>query len=828
MFYNYHLFSADFRATHISDMSDRSPLDLQNLILTVECKVCGELLDKPKKLINCAHVFCCECIKKVIHFSGHGKAKCPLCRKEIQQSVEDVELLEPGIIEVDVIAFIKSVNHCDLCERTDIREIESIYKCLQCGYLICSSCQPIHQKLQPLHIEVCIFGTSVARSTFVQETCDIHKYSLELYCLMCKQILCLHCDKYLHAGCLKRYESMENYMAKLVVKTSDMFQRFVVSSDLRKTLFLKIQSRFPEWRTNWFEIKEKIPVELRVVHLQEFAAFCRFYLGLQKKEVENDVAFYNEYIDALNDLKENQSLPAESVKRFQDFQNSLRTFLEAGNNLDNKLLNFIKHLSDTAVGKSAIELENLCVQYFSHRKALSLDVMPFEFTTEKCHGKKDILKQNSKCKIYRQEEGLQYLYVAAVKLDDSSLPATSQDALEVAKTFCTSIKCMVTDKRDGILMDSRADILDNSLHSNTFMKRTEAQRHVIRSLTVETSTLTSGFTEYAKENICLKNCNFDTDTSCVHISIQNTTGEFAYSTSFNNLLAALPMCIDDDTIYRTGNVSKCQQSFCLIGSNKLTSGLETVFLKNDTQNGLLYGISIKSKTTRFKHGILPAYVRAANFRFLEDNDEAFSFVRAEHRNANMLLRYQSKQKSDDVWAHVNISLISVTRLHDVPITGFTVDLLCDTKRGMLFVRHEENPEEMTVGLLKMRRIIKRTDLLYSVKQEDITIPLGKLKPVTVAETEDEVVVVCCVSDDNKTFVMILPLKQEVEILQVQYPDQAAPYVETSIIDLEMDSNGNIMYIIEDRTGTKWRVITKYIMPAKSSSLESILPLSGQH
>ena len=99
----------------------------------------------------------------------------------------------------------------------------------------------------------------------------------------------------------------------------------------------------------------------------------------------------------------------------------------------------------------------------------------------------------------------------------------------------------------------------------------------------------------------------------------------------------------------------------------------------------------------------------------------------------------------------------------------------------------------------------------SVTEDDATVTPDKIRPLTMSESRrGELVVVCAVEDDANRLVMILPMKQRVEVLEIQYPDSA--YNEANLVDLEMDSDGNTMYILRDVDGKMRRVMVKYIMP----------------
>lgn len=81
------------------DMSAQPPPNLENLYKGNECLVCFQLFTEPKRLANCPHVLCCECIKGLIR---NQQRKCPKCRTPITQTVAEVDSLEPAQAEAEI------------------------------------------------------------------------------------------------------------------------------------------------------------------------------------------------------------------------------------------------------------------------------------------------------------------------------------------------------------------------------------------------------------------------------------------------------------------------------------------------------------------------------------------------------------------------------------------------------------------------------------------------------------------------------------------------------------------------------------------------------
>ena len=76
----------------------------------------------------------------------------------------------------------------------------------------------------------------------------------------------------------------------------------------------------------------------------------------------------------------------------------------------------------------------------------------------------------------------------------------------------------------------------------------------------------------------------------------------------------------------------------------------------------------------------------------------------------------------------------------------------------------------------------------------------------------DVVVVCSVADYSKPFLIIRLNKEAsgtIELLKLN--DTRTDIIGGSVIDLEMDIDGNVMYALEDENGRQCCGFTKYII-----------------
>ena len=820
-------------------MSAQPPPNLENLYKGSECLVCFQLFTEPKRLANCPHVLCCECIKGLIR---NQQRKCPKCRTPITQTVAEVDSLEPAQAEAEILKFLINIKDCELCELG-----LSTTRCLECNYLICEKCKTIHSKLKPLHSVVSInFQT--------KEECNTHRNQpLEFFCLMCAEMFCLKCDRYSHAVCLRKYESMTNYMMRLVKESSDLIQRFTVSSESRKQLFFNIQCKFPKWRTNWLDNNENTPIELRVVQVYEFSLFCRQYLSTVKKEVEKDIEFYKELIAT----KESLCTTDAATIRMDQYLNKIIQIVCRGKKIVTRIEKAVGSLAYVKLARWALLYEKLCVQFLKYRKTYSFPIRHFGVKTETINQDTEIVIQNSECEMYDQQDGLNYLFVVREEFKAVELKDTDEQSISVEEAASVetdsldifhSIKCMRVDTRNGHLFTNRSVIRDNSLHNNSYVQI--AEKRLVNSITAYTNTLEVGYSDCTNENECLKRRYYDNCTASIHVTLKNPNptqtdedstaqtrvslqdpvsldepDKYRYITHFSTLLLAIPFQHKDGKLCRTRTELNNPEIYCLIGSDKTNSHLEMVLLEFDAHNGFTYGLSVRSKLTRFKLGESHDLPRDLYFKFLRNTSYSFVYVDSRPHRTGVnrsrrtefeLLLFQSNICADKTWIpDVFLSVSEDGSTSQVPLSGLTVDLLCETKIGMVFVKYEADKQEINVGVLNMKRILKSTDLLYSVKSDDTKFPLCEIRPLTITDTTNgDLIVFCAVADMITTFLVILPFRKKTEILEIhcQVADMMTVYSKSTILDLEMDPEGNIMFILENRDGKKWRVITKYIIP----------------
>ena len=372
---------------------------------------------------------------------------------------------------------------------------------------------------------------------------------------------------------------------------------------------------------------------------------------------------------------------------------------------------------------------------------------------------------------------------------------------------------------------------DNSVHSNVYLETIDAQSKINGYQKVK-STEFVGLPDFI-ENDSKCECYFDKESDSIWIKKTVEGNKLAYQTDFINLQCVMSFQLNDhNSIRSTQSVNS--DIACYIGTRKMSTGLESVFIQSNDRQGLKQGIAVKAKRARFKHSTLFNDMHGAKVNFFEDENDGASFLKVSTRDTLSFISFSTKTDRKDDGLDYSVFSEETTGSH-VPVFRVHVDLLCELKSGVYCLSHNETSNEIIFQKLNLDQSWKTTETyftvtetgvvyppypikdntLFTVTQEDLTFPLESLKPITVAEGKNgEIVVMCAVEGDKENIVMILPISKSVEILEIHYPisEHTNENLDATMVDMEMDSEGNIVAILESSNGDKWRLITKYTMP----------------
>ena len=919
-------------------MSSKTTTSQESLRLKATCSKCKDLYKDPRKLTNCSHVFCLECIRKyMLSQRPINYPSCPVCKSPILTAIKDIDTLKNATSEKELAEIIRASEKCDMCQEPNYSK-----KCLQCSLLFCSNCETIHSKLLRNHLVTDSLDSGVTKLMYVTRECKAHNNQpLNLYCLMCFKTFCLSCDNSVHTSCLNQYGNVETYLEKLT-NSPNLIQQFLFTSAERKPLLSKLTENVETFRVSQLsEVRpgttalphESVPVSLRVVHIQEFSAFGRHYFQGLQTELEQDIQFFKDYIEESESVIKESFSEALLKKRHETLVKSVWLIVKNGETILSDVCKMLTKFSDLEVAKVIIGYEKRCLTYFQYRKPYSYEIRLLSMKQNRLNQNNFILQQTSTCLLQEQSTGRLCMFAGAVELfhcDTSTgssqkdthngqnkdsiteeeprdlicqneekvlwdgMPPTVQrtdndipfmwideynetgreitylDEVELLTDpnlpsnkwlgkdeICFWIKTAVPEFLNFELKDEddkqlafdeeysvedkifsvikcfcvkrlneesyHVSSTDNSIHINNYIdirkgKAMKGKQNNNDSLSQKARMITAGFTgdmfSQVIDDKCVDACSYNQKLCRVIIKKTVSSKVIKCQTYFLNLLSAVPFHIcDNNDVIRAEDNSSSPDIICMIGMSSEASGLETLFVDLVGEKSFAHGISVKPKVAKFKQAKLRDTMFSSGFSFLDDKNSTFAFFKASSVGRSYI-GYCSKMDRKESGGNLFCSDGEGMEL-DVPVISLQADLLCELKSAIYFARYEAENDIVVIGKLQFKNILETEQIVFSVNQDDIMFPLSKLRPVTMTETRGgNVVVVCAIEDDKENLVMILPLEKRIERLEIQYSsvDPATDINEASVLDLEIDTDGNIMFVIENKCRKRWKVMTKYIMP----------------
>jgi tripartite motif-containing protein 2/3/tripartite motif-containing protein 71 len=188
-------------------MAEPEKQALRKLEEEITCAICLSDFQDPK-LLPCFHVFCRDCLKKIIK-GEQGKASlcCPTCRRLVPIAPgSDISSL-PAAFHIHHLFEIKSALikvkepqtvKCQKCTKST--KIACSY-CRDCGEFICEACTRIHEEWDSFKTHEVIpltgFVDRVKELPTLKKVilnCSPHPgKEIELYCETCMELICHNC-----------------------------------------------------------------------------------------------------------------------------------------------------------------------------------------------------------------------------------------------------------------------------------------------------------------------------------------------------------------------------------------------------------------------------------------------------------------------------------------------------------------------------------------------------------------------------------------------------------------------------------------------------------
>lgn len=182
------------------------------------CGLCQETFRRPK-VLSCLHTFCYDCLNEhIAKVVGPTKARqfpCPSCDMDIEVPALAAEGSYADNIKDDqfmatLVELKKALQDdkcCDICIRGE-ENVPAVNWCSDCNDALCASCSNVHS-----HVKV----TSSHSVSSLEEmrkmpletimrkknkvNCDRHGENITLFCVDCKDPLCVQCMAVSHRRC---------------------------------------------------------------------------------------------------------------------------------------------------------------------------------------------------------------------------------------------------------------------------------------------------------------------------------------------------------------------------------------------------------------------------------------------------------------------------------------------------------------------------------------------------------------------------------------------------------------------------------------------------
>ena len=181
---------------------------LQKIQEQVTCGVCLEPYKQPR-LLKCFHVFCEQCLQRLVRGGGEGQTlQCPQCRQDTQLPAGGVPGLQ-GAFYIhnlfDIQDALKKVSSSEqtMCNKCKKREATGF--CRTCGF-VCERCVETHREWDDFKThEIVDFKTLTGDVTTLvpplKKTllCSKHtETKADLYCETCDELICRDCIVRVH------------------------------------------------------------------------------------------------------------------------------------------------------------------------------------------------------------------------------------------------------------------------------------------------------------------------------------------------------------------------------------------------------------------------------------------------------------------------------------------------------------------------------------------------------------------------------------------------------------------------------------------------------
>ena len=274
-------------------MAEQGKQALKKVEEEITCSIC--LCDfKDPKLLLCFHVFCKDCLKKLVR-GEHGKSYicCPTCRRLTHLPPgSDVSSLSAAfyihhLFEIrDALVKVKGPKNIECEKCTKSIKVACSY-CRECGEFICEVCAGIHNEWESLKthelIPLADFEDKVKQLKTLRKVtlqCSLHPgKELELFCETCMEMICHNCTVKKHKE--HQYDLVDDVYEKNKDKIAASLKPIETQSGKISKQIQEIDARSEEIEKQQAAVKGEI--EQQVTQLIEI-------LQAQRKDLVSEVS----------------------------------------------------------------------------------------------------------------------------------------------------------------------------------------------------------------------------------------------------------------------------------------------------------------------------------------------------------------------------------------------------------------------------------------------------------------------------------------------------------------------------------------------------------
>ena len=720
-----------------------------------------------------------------------------MCRAPISSSLDR---LEPARAELDIIPVVRMYETCDICKQKEHPK----QMCFQCESLICENCEPSHARFNPLHTLGKVLDSGASRSFASRGYCKQHQDEPIFYfCIMCQSLLCRICQ---HVTC------------KDVFHEQSVALRYGVG-------FLK------EFHISQCRRLGTTQILSRVVCIKAFASAFKKWLKDMEPELNECIEFFVEYKKGIKE----SSIETNSPKvndRVHAFVDGVDAALNSADKLKRYVVTFKKVSTDSTIAQSFLAVEQGLLSIIRQRKRYSIETSPMGVLTDRSN---QITKQVSRCHT-KETNGHVICMLSLYTIDEENeyIGASLVGKLfsfwilkkgEAKKRNGTYVQFLTKHYVTPSYIDGYRPVDYEFREWNTYKSKSLEWSDGLYIQKAYAVTTTEGYTPQAgryyiqnlKHSLCFNTKSYTLFSfDCMFGELSN----YIFAIRFSNMLD-LVCVFDINGTRRQSKYFPIKGLVSMVGNREKGLGLDTLFLYFDTyccRVESLHGVCINTAKARFKGVQYPYPNTKYDVVRIEEETGKFNMLYARPVKSDYDDFTTGMYSSESVYSSEIIQNLfrcldsKENTKYNVPVKHFRVELLCSLRSGIYYVQRMGD-NNLIVGRLVASEKQVEGKALFNITQDVSPVEPNKLNPLTMVDGRDgDVVVVCSVTRTTETFVMIRLSKEgDGAIEQLDLHGLDSNLLDSSVIDLEMDLDGNFMYAIQDKDGKQYCGYTKYIL-----------------